>query len=146
MPLRKPYPSDLTDAEYALLEPLIPLCKSGTTKGGRPEEYSRREILNGICYVIRSGCAWRMMPHDLPPWDTVYHYFRRWRKDGTWVRLHEQLRGDVREAEGREREPSAGILDSQSVKTTERGGHTGTMRAKRSTAASGTSWSTPSAC
>jgi transposase len=81
-----------------------------------------REILNAIFYVLRSGCSWRMLPHDLPPWKTVYHYFRLWRLDGTWEHLNAALRTELRVAEGREPEPSAAILDSQSVKTTETAG------------------------
>ena len=89
---KRGYATDLTDAEWAVLAALIPRAK----RGGRPEKYPQRAILNGIRYVTRSGCAWRLLPHDFPPWATVYHYFRKWRKDGTWKRIHDKLRGDVR--------------------------------------------------
>ena len=112
---RKPYPTDLTDAEWQFIEPLLPKPR---TKRGRKRQHPLREILNAIFYLLRAGCAWRMLPHDFPPWKTVYHYFRLWRKDGTWERIHAALRTQLREAEGREAEPSAAILDSQSVKTT----------------------------
>jgi transposase len=124
---RKAYPSDLSDAEWELLEPLIPPPKPG----GNARHVDIREVINGILYVLRSGCAWRMMPHDLPNWSTVYGYFNRWSKDGTWECIHTQLRGDLREAEGRNREASASIMDSQSVKTTEKGGHAATTRARK---------------
>jgi putative transposase len=114
---RKRYPSDLSDREWEILAPHIPAVKAG----GRPVRYSRREIVNGILYVLRSGCSWRMMPHDLPPWDTVYGYFNRWRKAGVWETAHHQLYSQLRQAMGREAEASAAIADSQSVKTTEKG-------------------------
>jgi len=112
---RKPYSTDLTDAEWKIIEPHVPAPKSG----GRPRLHSIREILNAIFYILRAGCAWRLLPHDLPPWKTVYHYFRLWRKDGTWEAINTALREAVRVREGRDPEPSAAILDSQSVKTTE---------------------------
>ena len=113
--------------------------------GGRPVKYPRREIVNAILYLVRSGCQWRMLPHEFPPWKTVYGYFAAWKKDGTLDRLHDELRGDLRQAEGKQRQPTAAILDSQTVKTTEKGGHTAMTAVRRSTAASGTSWSTRSA-
>jgi putative transposase len=139
---RKPYPTDLTDKEWALIAPYVPAAKPG----GRPEKYPKREILDAIFYIVRGGCAWRLLPHDFPPWQIVYQYFWRWRNDGTWQLMHDLLRGDVRVAAGKRRQPSAGIIDSQSVKTTEKGGSTATTSPKTSTAANGTSSSTPSGC
>ena len=122
---RKAYPTDLTDPEWSILGPLVPAAKSG----GRPRELEMREVVNGILSVVRIGCAWRMIPHDLPHWATVYGYFTRWSKDGAWERIHTQVRGDPRAAEGCEREASAGVIDSQSVKTTKKGGRAARLRA-----------------
>jgi putative transposase len=132
---RPPYPTDLSDHEWALIHHLIPEAKPG----GRPEAYPKREILNAIFYLLRSGCSWRMLPHDLPPWRIVYHYFRQWRQDGTWQVMHDLLRGDVRVAAGKHRQPSAGIIDSQSVKTTEKGGSEVMTQGNMSRGASGIS-------
>jgi putative transposase len=124
---RKAYPTDLNDKEWAVIEPYVPKPKTG----GRPAEHSRREIINAIAYVLRSGCAWRLMPHDLPPWSTVYDYFRQWRLDGTWERINTALREKLRTTIGREAEPSAAIIDSQTVKTTEKGDLAATMQARK---------------
>lgn len=127
MQMRRIYPTDLTDAEWRVLEPLVPAVQSG----GRPADYQRREIVNAIFYVLRTGCQWRMLPHDLPPWQIVYAYFRNWCKDGTWKRIHTTLRRQLRRAVGRHPEPSAAILDSQSAKTTEKGGRAAMMPARK---------------
>ena len=110
--------TDLSDGEYAVLAPLLPEPRPT----GRPRRHPLRMILNGIAYVLRTGCQWRLLPQEFPPWQTVYHYFRQWRLDGTWERIHTALREQVRRAVGRNPQPSAGVIDSQSVTTTGVGG------------------------
>jgi transposase len=133
---RQGYPSDLTDQEWTILEPLIPPAKPG----GRPRSVDMREVLNAICYVDRTGCQWRALPHDFPPWPTVWTYFRTWCNDGTWERIHTALREQVRVKQGREPTPSAAIIDSQSVKTSQKGGGAATTEAKRSKDVSAIFW------
>ena len=124
---RRAYPTDLTDTQWEELAPLLPPAK----QRGRRRTIDQREVVNGILYVLRTGCAWRMVPHDFPPWGTLWWYFRRWRLDGTWELVHEALRAKVRVAAGREEGPSAAIIDSQSVKTTEKGGLAATTLGRR---------------
>ncbi len=140
MPRRR-YPSDTTDAEWAVLEPLVPRPLAG----GRPAAHDRRELVDAILYVLRTGCQWRALPHDYPPWGTVWWWFRRWREEGVWEAVNAALRERARVRAGRQPTPSAAILDSQSAKTTERGGRAATTPARRRAAASATSWSTPRA-
>jgi putative transposase len=124
---RRAYPTDLTEAQWRRLAPLIPPAKPG----GRRRAVNLREILNAIFYHARGGASWRMLPHDLPPWGTVHYYYRRWRLDGTWQRMEAALHRRVRQAAGRAAPPSAAIIDSQSVKTTEKGGRAATTPARR---------------
>ena len=132
---RQPYPTDLSDQAWNSINHLVPEAKPG----GRPEDYPKREILNGIFYLLRTGCSWRMLPHALPPWRIVYDYCWQWRKDGTWQRLHDLLRGDVRVASGKRRQPRAGIIASPSVKPTAKGGSAAMTRASKSKGGNGTS-------
>ena len=118
---RKPYATDLTDDEWEILAPLLP----PPSPVGKKRRHDMREIVAALLYLVRTGCAWRMLPHDLPPWSAVYYYYAVWRDDGTMMRIHDALHGQVRQDDGRDVEPSAAILDSQSVKTTDRGGPRG---------------------
>ena len=127
------YPSDLTDAQWRLIERRIPPAQPG----GRYRSVNMRAVVNGILYLVRTGCSWRQLPHDFPPWGTVHWYYRCFRLDGTWQKIHDALRDKVRVSAGRKKSPSAAIVDSQSVKTTEKGGRMATTRARRSTVASG---------
>ena len=129
----KVYPSDMSDAQWNVLRPLIPPAK----RGGRPRKVAMRQIVDGLLYMARGGCSWRMLPKEYGPWQTVYGYFRAFRRSGVWQKIHEALRTKVRRKAGKKRTPSAAILDSQSVKTTEKGGCAATTPARRSWAASG---------
>lgn len=127
---RARYPSDLTDSQWLLIAPMIP----DATPGGRPCKAGKREIVEAILYLLRAGCAWRLLPHDFPPWQTVYYYLRRWERDGVWAgALHTLVMAD-REWAGREASPSAAVLDSQTVRTAD---PKATMPANASTGASG---------
>lgn len=138
----KPYPSDLSDKEWIIFEAHIPQAKAG----GRPRTVDMREVMNAIFYVLRSGCSWEMLPHDFLPHQTVYDYVNKWRKAGEWERINQILREELRRKEGQETMPSAGSVDSQSVKTTEKGANEALMGVKRSKGANATFLSIPMVC
>ena len=131
---RQAYPSDVTDEQWAILAPYMPRAK----EGGRERTVDMREIVNGIVYLLVSGGSWRMRPHEFPKWKTVYHYFRTWQKDGTWEQLNSVLREQVRTVAGCDATPSAGSIDSQSVKTSKQGAWAVGMAARKATGANGT--------
>ena len=133
MGTRKKYPSDLNDKQWEKIKPLIPSPKPG----GRPREVKMREVFNGIFYLVRSGCSWRMLPNDFPPWGTVHYYYWRFRREGLWQQINNALREEVRLQEKRKATPSAAIIDSQSVKTTEKGGFEAMTRERKSMVVSG---------
>lgn len=141
MPRKKPrerraYDTDLSDDQWVLIEPMIPAAEPG----GRPRKATTRDLVDAIFYFLRSGGGWRLLPHDLPPWQTVYYYLRRWQRAGVWDRIHHALVMADRERVGREASPSAAILDSQSVRTADqKGGPRATTLARRSAVASATS-------
>jgi putative transposase len=125
MNTRQPYSSDLTDVQWDNIEHLFPPERQPQGKPGRRRTYPRREVVNALFYMAKSGCSWRMLPHDFPPWGLVSYYFYTWRDRGIFEQVHNILRVDVRRIEGKEDSPSGAIIDSQSVKTTEAGGPKG---------------------
>jgi putative transposase len=127
---RRRYPSDLTDEQWAILAPLVERPRRADGRG-RPRAVDLREVTNAILYVLHEGCRWRSLPHDFPPWQTVYWYFARWTDDGTLAAITDALRRRVRAGAGRDPEPSALVIDSQSVKATEKGGTSATTPASR---------------
>jgi transposase len=136
------YRSDLTDAQWAKLEVLLRESEPRRHAGGRPRKYPLRQVTDAVLYVVKTGCQWRQLPVDFPPWQTVYQQFRAWRLRGTWERVTKSLREQGRKAGGRSPTPTVAIIDSQSAKTALKGGDGVTMQAKRSKGASGTSRST----
>jgi transposase len=133
---RRAYPTDLTDVQWAAIAELVPQAR----RGGRPRRTSPPEVVNAILYMLRGGQAWRLLPHDFPPWQTVYSYLRRWQAEGVWQRIHHAVLMADRERAGREASPTAAIIDSQSVRTgDQKGAPAATTRARRSRGASGTS-------
>ena len=133
---RRGYWTDLTETQWAVIGPLIPDAKPG----GRPRKASSRELVNAILYALRAGCSWRLLPVDFPPWQTVYYYLQRWRREGVWARIHHLVLMNDRERAGREASPTAAIIDSQSVRTADQRGERGPMTPpRRSPVASATS-------
>jgi putative transposase len=137
---RAPFPSDLTDEQWKLIKPLVPLAKPG----GRPRLVNMQELINAILYLNRTGCSWRMLPHEFPPWGTVHYYYRHFRLQHLWPKIHNRLREQVCRKAARKPTASAAILDSQTVKTAEKGGAAVTTQERRFRAENGTSSLIPS--
>ena len=136
--MRKPYPDDLTDEEWARIEPIL---KRNLYRGaGTHPKYPRREILNAVFYILRTGCRWRDLPHDFPPWKSVYAQFLRWKRKGVFSELHDTVRSSLRKVLGRSDIATAGIVDSQSVKTTEKKGSADSMEVKKLKVGKDTFW------
>jgi transposase len=133
------YPSDLTDAQWLHLEPLLKAPRGHRHAGGRPRKNELRRVVEAMLYVVKTGCQWRQMPANFPPWQTVYQQFRTWRDCGVWERVNKALREQGRNAQGRKATPTVAIVDSQSAKTALKGGSGDTMQARKSRAASATS-------
>jgi transposase len=138
-PQTKNYPSDLTDPEWALLAPQIPKAR----KPGRPEKYPKRAILNAIFYLVRSGCAWRMLPNDLPPWKLVWHYFARWKELGVWAQLNDTLRDAVRRQAGKKKPRPLRLSTRRACAQLSQADYVATMLARRWRDESDIFWSTP---
>ena len=137
------YPSDLTDGQWELLGPMLQTpSPPGRQAGGRPRKYTLRAVVNALLYVVKTGCQWRQLPENFPPWKSVHEQFRHWRDNGVWERVGQSLRRTGRLTQGRKAEPTLAVLDSQSAKTALKGGRGATTRAKRSRDASATSRST----